>query len=428
MDRIKDVKARQVLDSDGRPAVEVDVITEAGFMGRSSAATGNSVGKNESAVIRDNDPTLYGGKSVFKAVDNVLTKIAPALIGLDVTDQANIDRRMIELDGTKYKTNLGGNSINAVSFAVARAAANSQHQTFYRYLSEGKTIRHTFTPVYNLVNGGSYYGIHQAFQEFILIPKNVSSYEESVRIGVEMFYQIGDIIGNERKQKPVMGKYCGHGAPSEDPFEIFDIFEKAAADLGYKDKICYGIDCAASEFYDEEHRVYKYRNSYIDRNGLISILQKLSDKYPIGFIEDPLFEEDFEGYALARRQISAALIGDDLTCTNLERTSKAYDMGGIDGIIVKPNQVGTLTETRETIAYLQARNQILIASGRSGGPLDDPTTDLVVAVGGHMLKTGAPRSGERVVSINDGIHIAEELGENGKPFNVMNLPGFARVK
>ncbi|MDP4109847.1 MAG: phosphopyruvate hydratase [Bacillota bacterium] len=427
INRIKDIRARQVLDSDGRPAIEADVITESGVMGRSSAATGNSVGINESAVIRDGDPKLFGGKSVYKAIDNVNKIIAPALRGMSVTDQKAIDEKMIELDGTRYKTKLGGNTINAVSFAAARAGAASEKLPFYRYLANGKKIRHSFTPVYNLVNGGTYYGKTQAFQEFILIPRNVDSFDEAVRVGVEMFYTIGDIIAEEMKQKPVMGKYCGHGAPSDDPSVIFDIFNEAASRLGYKDKVCYGIDCASSEFYDSKDFSYRYRGRDISRDELTTLLKNLCEKYPIGFIEDPLNEEDFDGYKAAHKIIPAALIGDDLLCTNIERARKAYEMQAADGMIVKPNQVGTLTETMQTVDFLKEKNQILIASGRSGGPLDDPTTDLVVAIGGHMLKTGAPRSGERVVSINDGIHIAEELGMDGRPFNVMKLAGFSRI-
>lgn len=425
--KIKNVKARQVLDSDGRPAIEVDVITQNGAIGRSSAATGNSVGINESAVIRDGNPKLYGGKSVYKAIENVNKIIAPAIIGMDVTDQQAIDDRMIELDGTRYKTKLGGNTINAVSFAVARAGAASLRLPFYRYLAGGTEIKHMFTPIYNLINGGQYYGIVQAFQEFILIPRNINSYEEAVRVGVEMFYTIGDIISEEKKQPAVKGEYCGYGAPSDDPFEVFEIFEEAASRLGYKDKVCYGIDCASSEFYNTKSNTYRYRNRDIDCDELISILKKLTQRFPIGFIEDALQQEDFEGHQKAHECIPAALIGDDFICTNIERARKAYEMHAIDGIIVKPNQVGTLTETMNTVRFLQEKEQILIASGRSGGPLDDPTTDLVVAIGGHMLKTGAPRSGERVVSINDGIHISEELGDNGRPLNVMTLPGFSRL-
>lgn len=425
--RIAHLKARQVLDSDGRPSLEVDVVTRGGALGRSCAPTGNSVGKNESLVMRDGDPSLFGGKSVYKAMEIVEQRIAPCLVGLDVTDQVAIDNIMLELDPTPAKELLGGNCVNAVSFAAARAGARCANQPLYQYLAGEKTPSHLFTPVYNLVNGGSYYGILQPFQEFIVIPCNVSNFEESVRIGVEMFYKLDELIANKMGlSKAVMGKYCGHGAFSADPFEILDMMARAAQALGYSKHVCFGLDCAASEFYDEQSGTYHLGTGCIDRTGLIALLAQLAREYPIGFIEDPLQEEDFEGFRLIRDAVDAAIIGDDFLCTNLQRAQKAFAMGAMDGMIVKPNQVGTLTETVAAIDFLHQNGQIMIASGRSGGPLDDPTTDLAVAFGGHMLKTGAPRSGERIVSINDGLHIAEELG-GVPPFDVLQLDGFSKL-
>lgn len=421
------LKARQVLDSDGRPALEVDVITEGGKLGRSCAPTGNSVGKNESVVIRDGDPNLYGGKSVYKAIETVERRIAPKLIGLEATDQTAIDEVMVRLDPTPNKEILGGNAVNAVSFAAARAGAACAGQPFYRYLAGDRALRTTFMPAYNLINGGSYYGVTQPIQEFMAIPCHVDTFEDAVRVGVEMFYKLDELIsGKMGVRKAVMGKYCGHGACSADPFEILEIMAEAARRLGYAKHVCFGIDCAASEFYDEASGTYSWAGRKVEREEWIDMLARLTRSYPIGFIEDPLDEEDFEGFALARQSMEAAIIGDDLLCTNLHRAQRAYEMGAMDGMIIKPNQVGTLTETKEAIAFLQEHDQIMIASGRSGGPLDDPTTDLAVAFGGHMLKTGAPRSGERVVSINDGLHIAEELG-GAAPFDVLQLKGFSRL-
>lgn len=425
--KIVRLKARQVLDSDGRPALEVDVVTEGGVVGRSCAPTGNSVGKNESLVVRDGNPALFAGKSVYKAVETVERQIAPHLIGRDVADQVAIDNAMLELDPTPMKEILGGNSINAVSFAAARAAALCAKQPLYQYLAGGVCPPVTFTPVYNLINGGSYYGITQPIQEFIVIPCNVASFEEAVRVGVEMFYKLDELIAKKMGVvKAAMGKYCGYGAFSPDPFEIMDMMAQAAQALGYSQNVCFGLDCAASEFYDEETGIYRFGDGGMDRGGFIDLLARLSQEYPIGFIEDPLQEEDFEGFRLAREKIGAAVIGDDFLCTNISRAQKAYGMDAMDGMIVKPNQVGTLTETVAAIDFLHQNGLVMIASGRSGGPLDDPTTDLAVAFGGHMLKTGAPRSGERVVSINDGLHIAEELG-NVPPFDVLQLRGFSRL-
>lgn len=425
--KIARLKARQVLDSDGRPALEVDVITQGGRWGRSSSPTGNSVGKNEAVIMRDGDPCLFAGKSVYHAVENVVNKIAPELIGLDVTDQATIDGLMLQMDPTPTKEILGGNAVNAVSFAVARAAAACAEVPFYRYLAGNRTITSTFMPTFNLVNGGTYYGITQPIQEFMVIPCNIESFSQAVRIGVEMFYKLDEMIAKRMGVcKAVAGKYCGHGAFSADPFEIMDMLNNAAEALGYQKNVCYGLDCAASEFYDEKQGVYQYGGQSLTREDFLNILIKLSEKYPIGFIEDPLQEEDFKGFALACQTLESAVIGDDFLCTNIQRAKRAYAIGAMNGMIVKPNQVGTLTETIEAIDFLHTHGQIMIASGRSGGPLDDPTTDLAVAFGGHMLKTGAPRSGERIISINDGIHIAEELGDI-KPYDVLKLKGFSRI-
>ena len=425
--KIKKVIPRQVFDSNGRPTIEVDIFTENGAFGRAGASTGTSVGRNESIVLRDGDPKLFAGTSVYNAIKNVEKIIAPALIGMDVTDQAGIDERMINLDGTEYKENLGGNTLNAVSFAVARAGAAYTGQTFYKYMAI-EEIKSHFSPALNLINGGAYNGITQPFQEFMVIPRKVDTFQQAARIGVEMFYETGKVIQKYTHSPVEIGNYSGYGAPSDDPDELFDILMQTASNLGYQNHIAFAIDCASSEIYDEQRNSYLYRGHYVGKQEIISVLKKLCEKYPIVFVEDALQEEDFEGFQLACKEIPSIVIGDDFLCTNIKRAKKAVEMGAAQGMIIKPNQVGTLTETMETVRYLKERNLLMVASGRAGGVLDDPTTDLSVAVGAQMLKTGAPRSGERIISINDGLRIEEEMNFSIKPYDVSNLRDLSKFE
>lgn len=425
--RIKEVKARQVLDSKGRPVVETEIYTENGKMGRAGASTGTSVGKNESYVLRDNNKELFGGLSVFKAVKNIEEIIGPALVGMDVTDQQAVDHRMIELDGTRYKTNLGGNAIYSVSCAAARAAAASVGKPLWRYLAEEEPER-VFAPAYNMINGGTYGNYTLAFQEFIVIPKNVSTFYEGSRIGVEIFQKMGDIIKKYNNGKPpVMGNYSGYGAPSDDPFVLFDMLMEAASSLGYEDKIVFSMDCAASEIYDEARDAYLYKGTYIDRDEMISLLSRIAHKYPIGFIEDALQEEDFEGFKKARKEIQAVLIGDDFICSSIDRAKKAIDMDAIQGMILKPNQIGTLTEAIETVRFMKQHDLLVVASGRAGGVIDDPNAELAIALGLPIMKTGAPRSGERTIFTNTGLRVEEQLKPGKTMADVLKVPGFERL-
>lgn len=419
--KISKLKARQVLDSKGRPVIEVDVLTEDGFMGRAGASTGTSVGQNESFVLRDNDPKCFNGLSVYKAIENVEKKIAPALIGMDVTDNKAIDEKLIEIDGTEHKSNLGGNTIYACSVAAARAGAASLNIPLYRFLSLGE-IKSIYTPSYNMINGGTYNGKTFSFQELIVIPKGVSTVAEGVRIGVEIFMQLGEVIKRNQNGKPAtMGNYSGYGAPTEDIFELFDMITYAAKQLGYENNFFFSMDCASSEIYDSEKDAYLYCGEYKSRGELIDLLSKVTKKYPMLFIEDLLHEEDFEGYKYAAGKINARLIGDDFLCTNINRVKKAFGMGAIQGMILKPNQVGTLTEALDTVKFLKENNMLVIASGRAGGVLDDPIAELAVAVGAPLMKTGAPRSGERTSFTNYALRVEEELGGKAKMFDVSTI-------
>ena len=424
MSKIKEVKARQVLDCKGRPVAEVDVITESGALGRAGASTGSSVGANESFVLRDKDPKMFGGLSVYKAIDHIRNVLAPAIIGMDVHDQEGIDQKMIALDGTRYKTNLGGNAIYAVSVAVAKAAAAENHKTIYQNLA-ASPIPYIMSPSANVVNGGTYYGKTQAFQEFMILPYGAESMEQSVRMIVETFYHLGDLIEKYNGGKPAMGNYSGWGAPSDDPAEVMKIIAQAVEDLGYTNHMAYAFDCASSEYYDEEKKLYRWRGDYVDRDFIIGQLKDLADQYPIAFIEDALQEEDFEGFKLASEQIRSVIIGDDFLCTSLDRAKKAVEMGAARGMIFKPNQAGTLTEAIETARYLMDQGFLVVPSGRAGGTLDSPEKEIGLAMGAWVTKTGAPRSGSRTSGFNFLLRVAEEL--QATQTNIMDLPIFAHL-
>lgn len=424
MSKIKEVKARQVLDCKGRPVAEVDVITEKGALGRAGASTGSSVGANESFVLRDKDPKLFGGLSVYQAIDNICNILGPAITGMDVHDQEAIDQKMIGLDGTRYKTNLGGNAIYAVSVAVAKAAAAENHKTIYQNMAAAP-LSYVMSPSANVVNGGTYYGKTQAFQEFMILPYGAESMEQSVRMIVETFYHLGELVEKYNGGKPAMGNYSGWGAPSDDPAEVMKIIAQAVEDLGYTDHMAYALDCASSEYYDEEKKLYRWRGDYVDRDFIISQLQTLAEQYPIAFIEDALQEEDFEGFRLASERIRTVIIGDDFLCTSLDRAKKAVEMGAARGMIFKPNQAGTLTEAIQTARYLMEQGLLVVPSGRAGGTLDSPEKEIGLAMGAWVTKTGAPRSGSRTSGFNFLLRAAEEL--QVPQTNIMELPIFAHL-
>ena len=421
---IKQVKARQILDGNGRPVVEVDIVTEGGHLGRAGASTGTSVGASESFVLRDNDPNNYGGLSVHKAIRNVETKIAPAIIGLDVLDQEKIDRVMIGLDGTPLKTNLGGNAIFAVSVAALRAASAVKGKPLFMAMA-GKPPAYISAPTSNVVNGGVYLDKTLAFQEFMIIPYNVRDMNEAVRVIVEVFLRLGKVIEKANGRKPNMGNYSGYGAPSDDPFEVMDMIAEAVSQLGYEKKVCYAVDCAASEFYNAKEGAYNYRGRLASRDEIIKVLAALVEKYPVAFIEDALEEEDFEGYTLASERIKTVIVGDDFLCTSLSRAKKAVEMGAVKGMIFKPNQAGTITEAVEAARYMMDRGLLVIPSGRAGGVSDSPEKEIGIALGMCLAKIGAPR-GTRVGSYNLFMHLAEEYSL--PVANIRELSFFSHMK
>lgn len=398
--KIKSIHARQLVDCKCRPMVEVDVVTEDGYIGRGCAPTGSSVGKFESCVLRDGDPGEYHGLSVHKAVDNVNRIIGPALAGMDVADQKAIDRKMIELDGTPEKKVLGGNAIYSVSIAAYRAAAEAAHQTLYNYIA-GSPIRTVPVPSFNVVNGGHYADLTQPFNEFIIMPYGADTIYDSVEMGINTFQELEHVLAKYLGRKPEVAHAYGYAAPSEDPEVILELISEAIGRCGYTGKIGFALDCASSEMYDKASDTYLLKGKRVSADELIAYTKKLTEKFHFVFIEDLLDEEDWESYPKANQEITRTnIIGDDFIVTNRQRLERAYELKALDGFILKPNQVGTITEALDTYRFAQDHGMLAITSGRAGGVIGDVVMDLAVGLGVGFIKNGAPRSGERIDKLN----------------------------
>lgn len=398
--RIKEVHARQLVDCKCRPMVEVDVVTEEGYVGRGCAPTGSSVGMFESVVLRDHNPKEYHGLSVHKAVDNVNRIIAPKLIGMDVSDQKAIDRKMMELDGTPEKKVLGGNAIYSVSIAAFRAAAEAAHKTLYDYIA-GQSVKQVPVPSFNVVNGGRYENLTQPFNEFIIMPYGAGSIEAAVEMGINTFQELEKVLTGYLGHKPAVAPSYGYAAPTEDPEAILELISEAIGRCGYTGKIGFAFDCASSEMYDREKKLYQLKGRMVEAGELIDYTKILTERFDFVFIEDLLDEEDWENYPIAHQKITRTnIIGDDFIVTNRARLERAYELNALDGFILKPNQVGTITEALETYEYAQEHNLLAIPSGRAGGVIGDVVMDLAVGLEVGFIKNGAPRSGERIDKLN----------------------------
>lgn len=397
---IKSVHARQIVDCKCRPMVEVDVVTSDGYTGRGCAPTGSSVGMSECCVLRDNNPEEYHGLSVHKAVDNVNKFIAPALIGMDVTDQKEIDEKMISLDGTPEKKNLGGNAIYSVSIATFRAAAEAAHQPLYNYIAGGP-VKTVPVPSFNVVNGGRYASLTQPFNEFIIMPYGADTIDEAVEMGISTFQELETVITKYTGKKPEVAPSYGYAAPSEDPEVILNLISEAIDHCGYTGRIGFAFDCASSEMYDRHDDTYLLKGQRVNSRQLIDYTKYLTEKFNFVFIEDLLDEEDWESYPKAHKEITRTnIIGDDFIVTNPDRLKRAYELNALDGFILKPNQVGTITEALSAYNYAMDHNLLAIPSGRAGGVIGDIVMDLAVGLQVGFIKNGAPRSGERIDKLN----------------------------
>jgi len=411
---ISAVKAREILDSRGNPTVEVDVVLEGGVVGRASVPSGASTGKYEALELRDGEKERYGGKGVLKAVRNVNEEIAPKLVGMDATRQREIDKLLCELDGTENKSRLGANALLGVSLAVAKAAANSLGMPLYRYIG-GVEARVLPCPFMNVINGGVHADNPLDIQEFMIAPLGLESFSEALRAGVETYHALKSLL-KERGESTSLGDEGGFAPQFKDAREALDFLVKAIEKAGYKpgEHIFLALDCAASELYDEESGVYKFEGEGRTRTKeeLVDYYTKLVDEYPVVSIEDGFAEEDWEGWRMLTEALGerVQLVGDDLFVTNIRRLKEGIERGVANAILIKVNQIGTLSEALEAIELARKNGYSAMISHRSGETEDVTIADLSVAAGTGQIKTGAPARSERVAKYNQLLRIEEELG------------------
>ncbi|HLR00187.1 MAG TPA: phosphopyruvate hydratase [Sphingobacterium sp.] len=420
MSLIIDIKARQILDSRGNPTVEVDVVTQNGFVGRAAVPSGASTGANEAVELRDGDKERYMGKGVLKAVENVNNVIAKALEGVDVFEQNKIDQLMIELDGTKNKGKLGANAILGVSLAVAKAAAQESRQPLYRYVG-GVNANILPIPMMNIVNGGSHSDAPIAFQEFMIMPIGAPSFSEALRWGTEVFHNLKSLL-HERNLSTAVGDEGGFAPEFEGTEDAVETVLKAIEKAGYKpgEEICLALDCAASEFYKNgkyDYTLFEGKDAAVRTvDQQVDFLVELTKKYPIISIEDGMDEGDWEGWKLLTEKIgnSVQLVGDDLFVTNTDFLQKGIDSDTANSILVKVNQIGTLTETIDAVNLAQSNSYTSVMSHRSGETEDDTIADLAVALNCGQIKTGSASRSDRIAKYNQLLRIEEELGNNAR--------------
>lgn len=411
--KIKDLIAREILDSRGNPTVEVDCILEDGIMGRASVPSGASTGSREALELRDND-SRYNGKGVLKAVSNVNNIIKPALIGRDASKQEEIDELMIELDGTKTKSNLGANAILGVSMAVLKAAANEAKLPLYKYIGNGTNQPR---PMMNILNGGAHADNKLDFQEYMIIPER-DTIKERIRVGAEVFHSLKKVL-NEKGLSTGVGDEGGFAPDLQSNEEGFDLIVEAIKRAGYipGEDVFLGIDVAASEFYDEDSKKYKFRWSTgqeFTTDELIDFYKELIDKYPIISIEDPVDENDWDGFVKVTEELGdrIQIVGDDLFVTNIEYLQKGIDLHAGNAILLKVNQIGTITETIRTINLAKEYGYKTIISHRSGETEDTTIADLAVGLDLGQIKTGSLSRTDRICKYNQLMRIENEIESN----------------
>ncbi|HRS53895.1 MAG TPA: phosphopyruvate hydratase [Bacteroidales bacterium] len=417
MSSIVHVFARQILDSRGNPTIEVDLYTESGAVGRAAVPSGASTGRFEAIEIRDGDKGYYFGKGVQKVVQNVNTVIAKELQGIEVTDQNTIDSIMINLDGTNNKQNLGANAILAVSLAAAYAAAQETAQPLYRYIG-GVNANTLPIPMMNIINGGSHADNSMDFQEFMIMPIGAETYSDALRMGVEVFHCLKTVLSKAGYSTNV-GDEGGFAPNLKSNEEAIQLIIKAIETAGYKPGIdvYIALDPAASEFYIEEQNVYHLRKSTGDKlkpSEMVSFWKEWVRKYPIISIEDGMAEDDWDGWQLLTKTLGnqIQIVGDDLFVTNIERLEKGINKNIANSILVKLNQIGTLTETINTINMAYRNGYTAIISHRSGETEDIFIAELAVALNTGLIKTGSLCRGERIAKYNQLLRIEERLGDN----------------
>ena len=416
MSRIIDVHAREVLDSRGNPTVEVEVYTECGDFGRAIVPSGASTGSKEALELRDNDKSRYMGKGVLKAVENVNEVLSKVVIGMDVTDQVGIDHALINADGTKDKSKYGANAILGISLAVARCAANHYGMPLYRYLG-GVNAKKLPVPMMNVLNGGSHADSSVDFQEFMIMPVGASSIHEAIRMGSEVFHTLKNVL-KEMGQVTAVGDEGGFAPNLEDNEAPLKCIVEAITKAGYEPgkDIFIAMDVAASEFYNTETKKYELKKS----NGgekttseMIDWLEELVNKYPIISIEDGLSEDDWDGWSELTRRLGKKiqLVGDDLFVTNASILQEGINKDTANAILIKVNQIGTLTETFDAMELARSHGYTAIVSHRSGETEDTTIADIAVAFNAGQIKTGSMSRTDRIAKYNQLMRIEEELGD-----------------
>lgn len=419
--KIQKVHARQVLDSRGNPTVEADVILENGILGRATVPSGASTGLHEAVELRDENMKVYNGKSVLKAVNNVNTEIASAIVGMEVTYQKEIDKKMIDLDGIKNKARLGANAILSVSLAAAHAAAKVQNKPLYQYIASlagEQTANLLPLPMMNIINGGKHGGWGADIQEFMILPVGGQSFSHALQMGAEVFHALAKVL-KENGYSTTVGDEGGY-APTlkSGNAEAFDLISQAVTKAGYTvgNEVVFGIDAAASEFFSSGKYHLKSENKEMDTNGMIDFYQNLVNKYPIVSLEDPLDQEDWNGWTQLTSRLGNAqqIVGDDLLVTNTEFLERGIKEKAANAILIKVNQIGTLTETIDAVLMAKKAGWRAVISHRSGETEDTTISHLVVGLGTGQIKTGSLSRTDRVAKYNELLRIEEELGEKAQ--------------
>ncbi|MEE8432477.1 MAG: phosphopyruvate hydratase [Candidatus Desulfatibia sp.] len=413
MTEIVDITAREILDSRGNPTVEVDVIVACGAVGRAAVPSGASTGKREALELRDKRSKRYGGKGVATAVKNVREKIAPAVHGMDAADQIDLDKFMIELDGSSNKSKLGANAILGVSMAAARAASAAYGLPLYKYLG-GINARCLPLPMINIINGGAHAANNLDIQEFMIIPVGAESIKEAVQMGAETFHSLKKLL-KDKGLNTAVGDEGGFAPDLESNEAAIKFIINAIKSAGYKpgSDIGIGLDSAASEFYKNKKYILKSENRKLTAEKMIDYYEELIDKYPIISIEDGLAEQDWNGWGLMtdRLEGSIQIVGDDIFVTNPKIFAKGIEEGIANSILIKLNQIGTVTETLDAIEMAKQSGYTTVISHRSGETEDSFIADLVVGVNGGQIKAGSMSRSDRVAKYNQLIRIEEELGK-----------------
>ena len=413
--QIKQIHGREILDSRGNPTIEVEITTNDGFFGRAAIPSGASTGIYEAVELRDGD-RRYHGRGVQKAVKS-LQEIQMKLKGVDVTQQAKIDETMIKLDGTENKSRLGGNAMLGVSIASAKVAAASKGKRLYEYLNSDSNLLPV--PFFNVINGGKHAGNQLDFQEFMIAPTGAKNFHEALRMGSEIYQELkARLLKNYGQNAINVGDEGGFSPPMNSPEEALESILASAEEMGYGGKTILAMDVAASSFF-KGSGVYSYRGKDTSTGELIEVYKELTSKYPIKSIEDPLEEEDYEGFVEVTKAVKTQILGDDLFVTNKKRLQKGIDMGACNALLWKVNQIGTLTEALDAAKLALDNGYNVMASHRSGETEDPFVADLSVALGCGQIKSGAPCRGERTAKYNQLLRIEEWLGEKARyPVNL----------